>query len=175
MRTRTALGAAAIPTFLLLSACGGGDGGNDDASPSAPARTTAAPKSPTSGATASADPAAAFADKVTAQLQLALKAAHLTPAEKDDKHLPCAITFPRFYEVGKGSPRTREHIVASLTAAGWKTAISGGADESHLTSDDDWEVFVTREQATGDDGKAYEMLDVAANCIDHAADNLFSQ
>ncbi|MGW5355003.1 hypothetical protein ACWERV_31365 [Streptomyces sp. NPDC004031] len=138
MRARTALAAAAIPSFLLLSACGGGD-------------------------------------KVTAQLQQALRAARLTPDEKDDKHLPCAVSFPRFYEAGKGSPRTRERIVASLTAAGWKTAVSGGADESHLTSDDDWEVFVTREHATGDDGKTYEILDVVASCIDHAADNLFSQ
>lgn len=167
MRTRTALAAAAIPVFLLLSACGGGNDREDDAASPTPSATATASATPTAGTSAAAA-------KVTAQLQQALAAAHLATTEKDDKHLPCAVSFPRFYPADADHPKTRERIVASLTAAGWKTLPSNGTDESHLAGSD-WELFVSRTKATGDDGTAYEMLDVAASCVDHTADDLFSR
>jgi hypothetical protein len=107
-------------------------------------------------------------------MRQALAAAHLATAQKDDKHLPCAVSFPRFYPVDADHPKTRERIVDALTAAGWKTVTSNGTDESHLVGND-WEAFVTREKMSGDDGKPYEMLDFSASCIDHTGDDLFSQ
>ncbi|WP_031521396.1 hypothetical protein [Streptomyces sp. NRRL F-5123] len=135
MRTRTALAAAATPAFFLLSACGGGNGSDDDAASPAPSRTAAAP-SATPSASASAEPAAALTDKVSAQMRQALTAAHLPATERDDAIRPCVSGFLRVYEARKDRPKTRERVVSSLTAAGWKTATTGGSDESHLTSND---------------------------------------
>lgn len=176
MRTRTALAAAAIPAFLLLSACGGGNSDDDAASP-APSRTTAAPSatpSATPSASASANPAEALTDKVAAQLRQGLTAAHLAAPDQNDSIRPCDIGITRIYKVDKDHPKTRERVVASLTAAGWKTAVGGGGDDSHLTGND-WDAFVSRTKVRGQDGKPYEMLSVTASCIDHTADDLFNQ
>ncbi|MFG1807776.1 hypothetical protein [Streptomyces sp. NPDC049040] len=164
MKLRTLLFAMAVPAVFLAGACSGSTQASSKPATHTTPDTT--PAAPLAASTPPAPPGATHRDEVLALLQKTLTATHLDPTiSSTDRIQPCGIDLGRIYPLAGAHPHTRETITAMLHAAGWKTATTGGSDESHLTTDT-WDVFVTREtDITDDQGKKYETLRISAGCI----------
>jgi len=163
VKLRASFLVVAVPAVVLVSGCGGDTkASGSPATHTTPAATTAAPSAAHATPTL---PGAAHRDEVLALLRKTLTTTHLGPTNPSDQIQDCGIDIARIYPQTGAYPHTRETITAMLRAAGWKTATTGGSDESHLTTDT-WDVFLTREKdVTDDQGRKFQTLQISASCL----------